>query len=222
MRESGRHGRGARLRVVVAGLIAAMAVTLLASCGDEDSSGEEPDKPPVYHVKLTESLIPVNWRVGETYRMFLGFRNAGKNTVPNLAVTVTILGKAGRASSLPFGIHDPTPGVAQPDRPVWVLEAGYPKLQGSKGPGGASTSNPKTFAFGPLKPGQGKKMEWKLTAVRPGDYGIRYEGAGDIDGESKTYTYDKIPPGGEFGVTIKTALPNTEVTDSGEVVEKRE
>lgn len=214
--------RRARLRAAT-GVAAVALAALLAACGgDDDSSAEKPDKPPVYHVKLVESIIPVNWRVGESYKMRLGFENTGENEVPNLAVTITMRGKEGRASSLPFAIHDPTPGLAQADRPVWVLEAGWPKPVGTSGPGGASTSNPKTFAFGPLKPGEEKTMQWKLTAVKPGYWGMHYQAAGDIDGESKTYAYRTTPPGGDFYATIKTALPNTEVTDSGKVVEKSE
>jgi hypothetical protein len=48
-------------------------------------------------------------------------------------------------STLAFAYRDPQPGLASPQRPVWVLEEGYPKLAGTVGRGGAATANRRTL-----------------------------------------------------------------------------
>src|SRR5262249_30374522 len=142
-------------------------------------------------------------------------------TVPNLTVTVNIEGKGGEGARIPFAIHDPQPGLAGPDRPVWVLSATYPRRAGSSEPGGAETSNAKTYAFGELKPGKSVEAIWKLSAVRAGKYTLGYEVEAGLSGEAKAKTSSGVSPGGSFVTTISTELPETEVNAAGEIVEIR-
>jgi hypothetical protein len=135
-------------------------------------------------------------------------------------VTISIAGKQGENSSLPFAIQDPTEGLSQADRPVWVLAASYPRLAGSEDPGGASTSNNKTFAFGPLKPGATRNVVWKLSAVKAGDYTVLYRVGAGLGEGVKAKTTGGVAPGGSFATEISATVPDTEVTDDGEVVEK--
>jgi len=195
---------------------------MLAACGGGDSSSEVTEPTGTYNVAVTGASFPTEQDLGQTSLLKLGFRNTGEETVPVLAVTISIAGEQGETSALPFGIHDPPPGLAQSDRPVWVLAATYPRLQGSSGPGGASTSNPKTFALGPLKPGQTTKAVWKLSAVRAGKYTLRYGVAAGLGGKAKAETKGGVAPGGTFVTEVTTELPDTEVTDDGEIVEKSE
>jgi hypothetical protein len=191
---------------------------LLAACGGGGSSGK--DEPTgTFHVKVTEATFPTLQRLGQTSLLQLGIRNTGKRTVPGLSVSFTIKGQEGEDSSLPFGISDPQPELAQPDRPVWVLAATYPRLHGSSDPGGASTSSPKTFAFGPLKPGESTKAVWKLSAVRAGKYTLLYRIDAGLSGKAVARTEGGVAPGGSFTTEISDRLPETEVTDSGEIVE---
>jgi hypothetical protein len=151
----------------------------------------------------------------------LGVRNTGHKALPALTVTVSIAGKEGQTSSLPFGIRDPTPGLAQPDRPVWVLSEGYPRLAGSSSPGGASSSNRKTFVLGPLKPGATTKAVWKLSAVKSGHFTVLYNIDAGLSGTAKARTSGGVAPGGSFVTEISAVPPDTEVTDDGEVVEMK-
>lgn len=192
---------------------------LLGACGEEPSSDAN-ERAGTYDMRVTEASFPTEQRLGQTTLLQLGVRNTGKKTVPALAVTISIAGKAGAASSLPFGVSDQQEGLAQPDRPVWVLAASYPRLYGSADPGGATTSNRKTFSFGPLKPGQTTKAVWKLSAVKAGHFTLRYDIAAGLSGEAKARTSGDVAPGGSFATEISAASPDTEVTDSGEVVEK--
>jgi hypothetical protein len=195
---------------------------LLGACGGGDSSSEANEPEGTYDVRVTGASFPAEQDLGQTSLLKLGFRNDGDKAVPVLAVTISIAGKQGETSTLPFGVHDPTPGLAQSDRPVWVLAATYPRLQGSSEPGGASTSNAKTFALGPLKPGDTTKAVWKLSAVRAGKYTLRYSVAAGLGGKAKAETRGGVAPGGSIVTEITADLPDTEVTDSGEVVDKKE
>jgi hypothetical protein len=192
---------------------------LLAACGGESSS--DANQPAgTYDVRVTDASFPAEQRLGQTSLLQLGVRNTGKKALPALTVTVSIAGKEGQASGLPFGIRDPQPGLAQPDRPIWVLAAGYPKLAGSSEPGGASTSNSRTFSFGPLKPGATTEAIWKLSAVRAGKFTLLYDIDAGLSGTAKARTTGGVAPGGSFVTEISAVPPDTEVTDSGEVAEK--
>ncbi|HXR30712.1 MAG TPA: hypothetical protein VN752_06190 [Solirubrobacterales bacterium] len=150
--------------------------------------------------------------------MKLGIRNTGRRTIPALTVNVSLAGKQGSGSTLPFAVRDPQPELAQPDRPVWVLADHYPKFEGSSTPGGAGTSNQKTFAFGAVKPGVTVDVAWKLSAVRSGRYTLTYAIDAGLSGEAKAETDGGVKPGGSFTVQISSAPLDKEVTDSGEVL----
>jgi hypothetical protein len=218
LRGTGRHSRHTRLQAIATGLVALAAAALLGACGGSSSSGD--DEPTgTFHVKVTEASFPTLQRLGQTSLLNLAVRNTGKRTVPGLSVTFTIAGKRGVNSSLPFGVSDPQPELAQPERPVWVLAQTYPRLHGSSDPGGASTSSRKTFALGELKPGATTKAVWKLSAVRAGKYTLLYNIDAGLSGKAKAKTTGGVTPGGSFSTEITDRLPETEVTDSGEIVE---
>ncbi|MDQ2629962.1 MAG: hypothetical protein M3Y75_03155 [Actinomycetota bacterium] len=191
---------------------------LLGACGGGDSTAaEEPSG--TFQVKVTEAKFPAVQQLGQTSLLQLAIRNTGDRTVPALSATFTIAGKRGESSSLPFGVNDPQPELAQPERPVWVLSSTYPRLDGSAEPGGTSTSNRKTFSFGSLKPGKTVKAVWKLSAVRAGKFNLLYRIDAGLGGEAKAETEGGVAPGGSFSTEITERLPETEVTDDGEIVE---
>lgn len=190
----------------------------VAACGSDESSdaGETAGS---YPVKIVSAEFPTKQRLGETTLLHLGVRNAGHKALPALTVTISVGGEEGRDSSLPFGYRDPQTGIAQPDRPVWALAAGYPRLNGSSERAGAETSSPKTFAFGPLKPGAMADAVWKLSAVRAGKWKVFYEVGAGLGGTAKAETAPGTQAGGSFATEISTEPPDTEVKDNGEVVE---
>jgi hypothetical protein len=190
---------------------------LLGACGESSSDANEPSG--TFQVAVTEASFPTKQFLGQESFLRLGIRNTGKKTVPALTVTMTIAGEAGRNSSLPFGVHDSQAGLAQSDRPVWVLEEGYPRLADSSEPGGASSSNRKTFVFGPLKPGETTDAVWKLSAVKAGKFTVVYRIDAGLGGNSKAETSGGVAPGGTFAAEITQETPETEVTDSGKIVE---
>jgi hypothetical protein len=214
----GRHGRRSRAGALAAGLAALAAAASLAACGggaSSDSNGAAG----AYRVKVVKAEFPPEQRLGETSLLRLGVRNTGRKALPSLTVSITGGGRASRNSSLPFGYRDPAPGIAQPDRPIWSLAQGYPRLAGSSKSAGAETAESKTFAFGPLKPGATTEAVWKLSAVKAGGYRLFYAIGAGLTGETKAETADGAEAGGSFAVKISRSTPEVEVKDNGEVVE---
>lgn len=205
---------------VAAAFATAVLALFLASCGDDSSS--PPDSGTAagpFEVRIVKADFPTRQRLGETALLRIGVRNTGEETVPALTMTVSIGGEGGRGSSLPFAIRSGEPGLAQPDRPVWVLAEKYPKVDGSQESAGAENASRKTFDFGPLRPGRTVEATWKLTASRSGAYRLLYEVGAGLSGEAKAETAAGVEPGGSFAVRIVEATPETIVTDSGDVVE---
>ncbi len=189
----------------------------LAACGDDSSSDDDPSGE--FPVKVVTAKFPTEQRLGETVLLRLGVRNTGERAVPVLTMTISVGGHAGRTSSLPFTIHDPQPGLAQPDRPVWVLAATYPRLAGSTEPGGAQSANQKTFNFGRLEPDETVEAVWKLSAVKEGRFPLLYSVDAGLGGEAKAVTDGGTQPGGSFAVEISSVPQEVEVTDDGQIVE---
>lgn len=214
-----RHAPRSRLQAAVVGILAVLLALALAACGSGASSDAN-EATGTFSVTVTSATFPTKQELGQTSLLRLGLRNTGRKTIPALSVSFSIAGKEGRTSNLPFGIHDPEPELAQPDRPVWVLAARYPKFAGSEEPGGAETSNPKTFDFGPLKPGATADVLWKLSAVKSGHYVLTYAVGAGLTSASKAQTGGGAAPGGSFAVQIVSATPNKVVNGAGEVVPK--
>ncbi|MGH2973327.1 MAG: hypothetical protein ACRDLL_00450 [Solirubrobacterales bacterium] len=204
----------------MAAFTAALALSV-AACGSSESSDAN-EASGTYAVKVTKASFPSAQHIGSTSLMKLGIRNAGRKTIPALTVSISVAGEEGQASTLPFGVHDPEPGLAQPDRPVWVLAARYPRFAGSSKPAGAETSNPKTFDFGPLKRGKTASLVWKLSAVKAGRWTVLYSIDAGLDGEEvKAKTTGGVKPGGSFTARVSAARLNKEVTGNGEIVDQK-
>jgi len=202
-----------------AGLVSLALAGSIAACGGGSSSSFE-ESEGKYEMKVVEASFPTEQAVGQTSLMRITLRNTGDRAVPSAAVTVSVAGEEGQTSSLPFGIHDRQPGLAQPDRPVWVLEEGYPRAAGATTKrGGAGSASDKTFDLGGLKPGERVEAIWKLSAVRVGSFTVLYDVDAGLGGKARAETDTGVAPGGSFKVKVTDATPNVEVTDSGEVVE---
>lgn len=200
---------------VVTGTLAAG----LVACGGGAERQDETEASGTFPVQIVTSEFPTRQRLAQTSLLKLGVKNTGDEAVPTLAITISIGGPEGRDSTRPFSVRDPQPGLALPDRPVWILENGYPKLAGSTASAGAQTANDKTFAFGILKPGKTTEAVWRLTPVQAGSFTLRYEVDAGLTGKAKAETAGGSQPTGSFAVQISDVPPQTRVNDQGEVVE---
>lgn len=195
------------------------AVTALAACGSGDpQDANEPEGE--YEVEITTAKFPTSQRLAETSNLVLEVENTGTETVPQLAFTVfTDEGTADGS----FNIRSDQPGLANPNRPVWVLENKYPQLAGEPEPTGISggvRAQTNTYSFAPLEPGESQKVIWKVTPVLAGTYTLNYIVAAGLDGKAKAVTSSGEEVKGEFVVTITDKPPKARVNDKGKVVTK--
>ena len=207
----------------VATAAAALAVTL-ASCGGDEQRQDADEPSGDFPVKVSSAKFATDQRLAETNDLTLEIENVGDEAVPDLAVTIfTGDQKAGGS----FSVRSDQPGLADPNRPVWILENGFPKVAkpgesnaqlDAAAPGGAEAAQTDTFSFGPLDPGDSRDLVWRVTPVVAGTYTVNYELAAGLNGKAKAVTNDGGPVQGEFVVTVSDKPPEARVDDAGNVV----
>jgi hypothetical protein len=203
----------------------------LAACGSgtprdaDETSGEFP-------AQVSKASFPRHQVLANSANLELAIENAGHDTIPNLAVTIhTGKIKAGVTATGTgqgsFSIRLNNPNLANPNRPVWILENQYPKLLTPglavkdlhKAPSaGGEAAQTDTFQFGALPAGKSKDIVWHVTPVMAGSYTVHYEVAAGLQGEAKAVSPDGGPVRGQFPVDISTKVPRTCVTGAGQVV----
>ncbi len=210
------------------GTIAAVATAaLLAACGGgtrQDASEPTGNFP----VTVTTASFPSVQRLAQHSRLLLVVRNSGTKAIPNLAVTIcnvtcatpAPVGQATGAAA--FGEDITQSGVADPSRPVWVVDqppgpCGYSCAGG--GPGAYVTAYTNTWALGaPLKPGATATFRWGVTAVRPGRHVVAWQVAAGLNGKAKAVLADGASPVGTFNVVVSSKPAQSYVNDQGQVV----
>jgi hypothetical protein len=233
------HPLKARRRIGI-GLVAAVMAAGVASCGGgerQDASEPEGNFP----VQIVSADFPSKQQLAQNTNLTLAIENSGDKTIPDLAITIfttsnastgesggtsttTASGTTGASSEdLPqsqgsFSVRSDQPGLAIPFRPVWILEEGYPKLEGQTASAGAEAAQTDTFSFGSLASNQTRTMVWNVTPVQAGTFTVHYRVAAGLQGKAKAVTADGSVPEGEFVVRISSAPPQTRVNDSGQVV----
>ena len=200
-------------------MVGALALALALSpavsgCGGGGERQDASEPAGKFPVKIVTSSFPTRQRLAQTSDLRIGVMNTGSKELPALAITISV----DKNAILPFSTFDPQPGLADPDRPVWVLENEYPKLVGKKGNAGAETANRKTFDFGPLEPGKTIEAVWRVTPVRAGNYFLDYRVDAGLQGKARAVTGDGSPATGSFTVKISSEPPQTRVNDQGDVV----
>lgn len=212
LREARRKG----IRLAAISLAAAGLTTAAVGCSSGSEPNQFPDQQPgEYTVEVESATFPEKQTVAETYDMALTVRNVGDRAVPDINVSVDL---PGRDSTLAFAYRSEQEGVASPQRPVWVVEEGYPKLAGTEGRGGAGTASRRTFQFGTVPPGESVTMVWRVTAVQPGVEEVAWIVDAGLSPEVRAVDRTGAPPEGLFGVRISNRPTLTRVNEEGEVV----
>jgi len=217
------HGPARLPFACVAAISLAVAI---ASCG----GGTRQDvTEPVgnFQVQVTKASFPNRQQISEQTDLQLAVKNTGDTAVPDLAITIFTGTGAHPQADGSFNIRLDDPSLANPSRPVWILENEYPKLLGpgvtlknldSQPTAGAAAAQTDTFQFGALAPGDSKAVDWRVTPTKTGTYTVQYLVAAGLQGNAKAVTADGSPVKGEFIVTIKSKPPQTCVTGSGKIV----
>ncbi|MBN8870199.1 MAG: hypothetical protein J0H66_10005 [Solirubrobacterales bacterium] len=198
-------------------LIAALyAVVFAYGCGGDDDGGQFANQPAGdFPVEVTSASLKPRQTVADTYEMTVAVKNTGDETIPQINSVIDL---PDMDSTLAFAYGDKQQGLAMNQRPVWVVEEGWPKLAGTVGRGGATTPDKRTFAFGKLKPGATATMTWKLVAVRPGRYLLRYTIGAGLGPDTRAVDASGDVPSGVLPVRISNFARLTEVNEKGQVV----
>jgi hypothetical protein len=224
--ERGTHPRLPRVRrsrTLIALMASLLAATGAAACGGDEERQDSNEPAADFPVEVTSAKFPARQRLAETNDLVLEVENTGDETIPDLAITIFT---GDQKADGPFNIRSAQEGLADPNRPVWILENRYPKVLeesveeaelDAEPTAGAETASTDTYAFGPLGPGESITAVWRVTPVQGGTFTVHYEVAGGLDGKASAVTADGGPVEGEFVATISTKPPNTRVTDTGRV-----
>ena len=190
-----------------------LCLLAFAGCGGGERQDEnEPSGN--FPVEVVKASFPEKQKLAKSSDLVVTLRNAGRETIPNIGVTLRGLDR--RSSD---------PDVADPSgRPVFAVNgvrvkiAGFPESK-EAAPRGCDTAYVNTWACGPLKPNQMKTFRWSVTAVHAGDYKIAWRVAAGLDGKAKAVAQGGgPPPSGQFTGTISNAAPNVRVADDGHTI----
>jgi hypothetical protein len=190
---------------------AALALAGLVAAGCGGGTRQDADEPSgTFPVDVVSATFPAKQRLAESTKLQIAVRNAGNKAVPNVAVTVESDEADQTAAAAAFAEASEEPGLADPSRPVWVLDAG---------PHGGITAYTNTWALGELKPNQTKTFVWRVTAVKPGVHAIKYKVAAGLDGKAKAVVAGgNEEPAGTFTVNVSGKPANARVGPNGQVI----
>lgn len=187
------------------GALAALLVGALAAISGCGGSGERQDaNEPAgdYPVEITQVKFPKRQGYAQTSRLVISVRNAGEEQIPNIAMTVN-----------GFYYRTEQPGVADPARPVWILNLP---------PANGQTALVNTWALGSLDPGRTATFVWNLTAVKAGLHRLDYRAAAGLNGKARAVTEAGGVPAGTISVRVTPKPRDSYVLPNGEVVERGE
>jgi hypothetical protein len=201
------HARAAAVGLAALGLVA-------AGCGGQ--SRQDEDEPEGrYPVEVTADF-PSNQKLAKDSNLVIRVENTGSKTIPNANVTV---------EGFDYRVTDPEdprrddPTLADPNRPVFVINGKIKEIGGVQdaqlqAPNGSQTAYVNTYSLGKLRAGRAKTFRWNVTAVKAGDYRIRYRVNAGLDGKARAVG----DVTGSFSGTISEAAPDARIAEDGETV----
>jgi hypothetical protein len=209
LRADGMFARAVSAPRPIVCLIAALAV--LSGCGGGDP--QDADEPEGTHrLEVAGASFPESQRISQSATMRIRVRNPEQRAVPVVAVTVeTKPSKSGGGGPVSFSQGRSDSRLADPNRPVWVVDAG---------PSGGTSAYANTWSLGRLKGGETRTFEWKVTAVEPGDYTVSYRVAPGLDGKARLAAGSRAR--GTFDVSISDEPVPARVDSDGNVVRGEE
>jgi hypothetical protein len=192
--------------------LAAACLFAIAGCGGGERQDEN-EREGNFPVEVVGATFPVKQKLAKSSDLVVTVRNAGRKTIPNIAMTVN-----------GFDRRKKDPDLADPTRPVFALNgvqveiAGFPEAKDAS-PRGCDTAYVNTWACGPLKPNEQKTFRWSVTAVQAGDFSVNWRVAAGLDGKAKAVAPGGGPaPRGSFSGTISDAAPKVRVADDGKTI----
>lgn len=184
-----------------AALATTVAALAVAGCGGGDRQDKrEPSG--TFSLHLVKAKFPSSQSLAQQEALTIAVKNTDNRTIPDLAVTVDS-----------FSTRSQQPGLADPNRPVWIVD---------EGPTGGTTAYTNTWALGSVPPGATRTFTWKVTSVQPGTHTVKYRIAAGLNGKAKAKIDGQDDYQGSFTVDISgkpaqsTVDPNT-----GKIIRKK-
>lgn len=171
----------------------------LAGCGGGGERQDADEPSGTWTVDVVEADFPQQQRLARQEELVIRVRNREERPIPNVAVTVE--GLTDRSEQ---------PGLADPSRPVWIID---------EGPLGGITAYTNTWALGRIPAGESKTFRWRVTPVEPGEHEVSYRISAGLDGKAKARLASGARAEGEFAVDVSGKPAQARVDpDSGKVV----
>ena len=214
-------------KVRICGIIAALlAGVVVAACGggQTQASNEPKGKFPV---AVDTASFPPAQKLAQKTHLVIAVRNTGHKPIPDVAVTICNVTcaypapKGEGTSAAAFGANISQPYVANPSRPVWIVDAAPGACRYScqnGGPGAAVTAYANTWALGRLAPGHTARFDWAVTAVKAGRHVVAWEVAAGLNGRARAVLAGGGPPHGTFTVHVGSQPPQSYVNNNGQIV----
>jgi hypothetical protein len=185
------------MRVTPLLLVLSLPLAAAGCGGGERQDADEPRG--TWRVDVVEAEFPEQQRLAKQSEMVISVRNRESRPIPNLAVTVE-----------GFERRSQQPGLADPSRPVWIID---------DGPRGGITAYTSTWALGRVPANSSKTFRWRVTPVTPGRHELTYRVAAGLDGKAKARLASGGRPEGRFSVQVSREPSQSRVDpDSGEVI----
>lgn len=178
-----------------------VVLPLAAGCGG--GKRQDADEPSgTYSVDVVKASFPRAQHLAEGSDLVVTVRNTSGKKIPNIAVTIDS-----------FSRTSDQPGLADPQRPVWIVD---------RGPNGGQTAYVDTWALGPLPAGGVRTFNWHVTAVQPGTHTVHYRVAAGLDGKAKAELGSGGVPEGSFTVDVSAKPAQSRVDPvTGDVIREK-
>ncbi len=209
---------------IVAGIGSALAVSACGGVARQDA-GEPSARFPV---SVSAASFPSSQTLSEHTHLRIVVHNSGRRTIPDVAVTICNVTcaypapKGEGTSAAAFSTVLNQSGLANPSRPIWVVEHGpgacrYSCRNGGAGAGVTAYSN--TWALGALRAGRTVSFDWALTAVARGHHVVAWEVAAGLNGRARAVLANGSRPQGTFPVEISSKPAQSYVDNNKQIVQ---
>ncbi|MGA9857302.1 MAG: hypothetical protein WBQ18_05520 [Solirubrobacteraceae bacterium] len=207
-------------------MIAGLGALAVSACGSGSNQAVSEPKGN-FPVAVASATFPTSQRLAQHSHLVITVHNSGNAAIPNVAVTICNVTcaypapKGEGSSAAAFGATINQPYLANPSRPLWIVDrapgaCAYSCQNG--GAGGAVTAYANTWALGRLPAGHTARFDWSVTAVQAGHHVLAWEVAAGLNGKAKAVLAGGGKPHGTFAVTVATKPAETYVNNNGQIV----
>src|SRR4051794_3017969 len=133
-------------------------------------------------MNVVKAAFPSSQSLAKQEAMTIAVKNTDTREIPDLAVTIDS-----------FTTRSQEPGLADPNRPIWIVD---------EGPTGGTTAYTNTWAVGKVPAGATRTFVWKVTAIQAGTHTRKYPLAARLNGKGKSQGHGRSDFHGHFTAAV--------------------